>query len=129
MTATEPIEVLEKCEWCIHWGGIAGGACDGTWGQLTKCRAGALVFYVREHVLRDHFNTSSNHRLALKRGELAGGLQILELCVPLAHHWDRALELVKANDTKGRPVRRNRQFTAAWAEDQLAKSRKRGWAY
>jgi hypothetical protein len=61
---------------------------------------------------------SAGERQGMKEGNVRG-VQVLELCCPLAGQWDRAVALVKAHDPLGRPVRRNRNFTAAWAESEL----------
>jgi hypothetical protein len=97
-----PFAVVAAARWTCHWGGINNPE-GGLAGQLTKCRLGGLVFYVRENTARDHFNQSSGERMAMKRGEVRG-VQVLELWAPPAM-WGRVADLVRAADPLGRPVR------------------------
>ena len=114
------LEVLGWCLWSVHWGGI--NQLGGLDGRVTACRSGGLDFYVREGLARDHFNTSGGERQAMKRGEKAGGVDVLELCAP-AGDWGRLAALVAAADGLGRRVRRNRNFTYDWARRQFARAR------
>lgn len=116
-------EVLAVADWFPHSRTIEGQG--GIVGQLTKCRAGALVFYVRENFDRRggmNFYASSAERWGWKTGNLAKRFpQILELCAT-ADRWEEAAALVRAADIKkGRPVAANRNFTAAWAEREIAR--------
>lgn len=118
MFTDAPLEVVAQCGWSIHWGGI--GQAGGIDGKLTACRAGPVFFYVRENLARNHFATSSGQRMAMKRGEKAGGVEVLELCAPPAD-WVRLAELVTRADGLGRAVRANRNFTYEWASRQFAR--------
>lgn len=124
MSDSSPITVLATARWQIHWSGCnnPGGGIDG---QVTKCRlADGLVFFVRENLARNHFLTSSNARIAMKRGEKSGGVEVLELCCSGGKgRWDELAELVRDVDPKHRPVRRHARFTAKWAEEALSKKR------
>lgn len=114
------LTVLGKCYWLIHWGGCNNPE-GGIEGQLTKCQlADGLVFYVRENAARAHFATSSNARIAMKRGEKAGGVDVLELCCR-ADRWEEVADLVARLDPMGRRVRANQRFTKDWAEAELRK--------
>lgn len=113
------IEVLATATWQVHRGTI--GTQGGIDGRLTKCRVGRTVFYVRENVAMDRFHMSSNERQGLKRGSVSRRHpQILELLAP-PKLWDALAELVAGADGLKRPVRKNRNFTRAWAERQFAK--------
>lgn len=116
---TLAVSVLATARWQIHWGGLLHGNSGGIDGQVTKCRlSNGVIFYVRENLARDHFATSAGERMAMKRGEAAGGREVLEVCGPPAW-WERLRQLVAGMDTRRRPVRANRQFTPDWAERQL----------
>jgi hypothetical protein len=113
------IEVLEQADWQVHPGTI--GQLGGIVGRLSRCRLGDALFFVRENVALDRFHMSSGERQGLKRGSLARRHgQILELLAP-PERWDEFAAAVAAADGLGRPVRRNRNFTWAWAERQFAK--------
>lgn len=122
MTATAPALTLApvcKARWMIHTAGCnnPGGGIDG---QVTKCRlSNGVVAYVRENLARDHFYTSSNERIGMKKGDPTRGREVLELCCA-PEWWEAAAALVAELDPRGRRVRRNRNFTAAWAERVLA---------
>jgi hypothetical protein len=88
---------------------------------LTKCRLGTVTFYVRENISTPagHFHISSGERMGWKQGRLSRRhQQVLELAAPESH-WERLAKLVHEADALKRPVRRNRRFTAAWAEKRL----------
>lgn len=68
-------------------------------GQVTKCRLEDDVFYVREN--------------------LADGKQVLELLAPEVA-WSKIERIIKLEDSMGRAVVRNPEFTEAWAEAALA---------
>jgi len=90
----------------------------GLEGQLTKCRLGRLVFYVRENIAcpGGHFHVSAGERMGWKQGRLSRRhAQILELAAP-DNDWDRLAGIVHAMDNLKRPVRKNRRFTWRWAE-------------
>lgn len=109
--------VEDSCSWRVHWGGC--NSSGGIEGMLTKCRLyDGQVFYVRENAKRAHFETSSNARIGLKRGEVSGSVNVLELCCP-SDRFDEVSSLVKKADGLKRPVHRNRNFTSAWAEQQF----------
>jgi hypothetical protein len=98
--------------WQVHWGGI-GNPQGGLEGQLTKCRLGGVVFYVRENIAFQggHFQVSSGERMGWKQGRLSRRhQQILELAAPPGQ-WDRIAALVHRVDGLKRPVRSNRRFT------------------
>jgi hypothetical protein len=112
--------VLDQVPWTVHWGGIDNPS-GGLEGQLTKCRLGDTVFYVRENIafMGGHFMVSSGERMGWKQGRLSGRhAQILELAAP-EHDWERIAAVVQGADALKRPVRKNRRFTAKWAELHL----------
>lgn len=114
------IEVLARATWLVHWGGI--NHLGGISGQVTKCRYGGIVFYVRENLALDHFNISAGERQALKCGRIARRhSQVLELLAP-AVEWNCLAKLVHEADTMRRSVRRNRNFTWAWAGRTFAQA-------
>lgn len=115
----DQLTVLAKARWLIHWGGCNNSA-GGIDGQVTKCRLAGVVFYVRENLARNHFLTSSNARIGMKRGEKSGGVEVLELCCP-PEWFDRLAAVVTELDPKHRSVRTHARFTAAWAEMALRK--------
>lgn len=113
------IEVVAQMTWRVHAGTIEGvGGLDG---QLTWCRIGDREFYVRENIRVDHFNVSGNERWGMKIGTSPiKRPQVLELaCV--SGCWTWTAEMVHACDAMGRPVRKNRLFTADWARRQFWK--------
>lgn len=67
-------------------------------GQVTKCALGAIVFYIREN--------------------LVDGKQVLELAVP-EERWKRVSAVVAMEDSMGRGVMRNPEFTMEAAESIL----------
>lgn len=70
-------------------------------GQVTKCRLENDVFYVREN--------------------LVGGKQVLELLAP-DPAWKKIEGVIRLEDSMGRDVVRNPEFTVEWAEMVLAES-------
>lgn len=70
---------------------------DGS--QLTKCELDGEVFYVRENLLN--------------------GEKVLEVCAP-DHRWERACQVVWIEDSLKRKIIKNPDFTAEWAEKELA---------
>jgi hypothetical protein len=116
--------VLAQVPWQIHWGGICNPH-GGLEGQLTKCRLDGVVFYVRENIAirGGHFGISSAERMDWKQGRLASRhLQVLELAAP-ADYWERIAEVIHDVDAFRRPVRRNRRFSARWAEAAIRQAR------
>lgn len=117
------IEALEVCWWSAVSGGTYAGSCGGMSGQLTKCRMGNVIFYVRENIGGiDRFNTSSAQRLGMKKGQMPKySYQVLDLCAP-KEHWDTIAAAIMEEDKKGgmeRPVRHHQNFTVDWAEHVL----------
>lgn len=107
------IEVLGTRQWEVHFRGL-NNPCGGSWGQVTKCRLGDLVFYVRENVTGRDFYMCSSARLGLKAFGKSGTPQVLELLAPEGE-WDDLADAVERADGLGRHVRHNRNFTWDWA--------------
>lgn len=72
--------------------------------QLTKAELDGVLFYVREN--------------AGPTGPEGKGEQWLELCAP-EPYWLRISGIVTCEDSLERPVRKNPEFTAEWAEKVL----------
>jgi hypothetical protein len=70
-------------------------------GQVTKCRLENDVFYVREN--------------------LVDGKQVLELLAP-DQVWKKIEGVIRLEDSMGREIVRNPEFTVEWAEMVLAES-------
>ncbi|MBX3465320.1 MAG: hypothetical protein KF878_00290 [Planctomycetes bacterium] len=118
MASRERLEIVRSCDWPMHHGG-ANNPHGGLWGQLTEIRVDGVTAYVREHFRTDHFHMPGNARIGMKKGRMpAGARLVLELAAP-AERWDAIAAVVRVKDPKGRPVERNRLFTAAWAEHRL----------
>lgn len=122
-----PVTVLDRCLW-KSGGGILPD--QKLWGQVTKCEltGTGIVFYVRENLDGSvSFVMSSGQRWGEKggngKGTITKGRQILELSAP-EQHWTWIAEVVASVDPMARPVRRNKRFTATWAEDQLKEGRR-----
>jgi hypothetical protein len=114
------IEVVATATWMVHWPGLnnAGG---GISGQVTKCRLAGVVFYVRENLAgKGGMTMCSAERLGMKAGRTPSLPQVLDVLAP-AGRWEEFAEAVRAADTLGRPARRHRQFTWAWAERLFAR--------
>jgi hypothetical protein len=112
--------VLAQVPWTVHWGGL-NNPQGGLEGQLTMCRLGRVVFYVRENIAFQggHFMVSSGERMGWKQGRLSRRhLQVLELAAP-EEAWDQLAAVVQEVDAQKRPVRKNRRFTVKWAEARL----------
>jgi hypothetical protein len=112
--------VLAQVPWQVHWGGICNPH-GGLEGQLTKCRLGQVVFYVRENIAPrgGHFLVAAGERMGWKQGRLSRRHdQVLELAAPEGE-WDRIAAALKEVDTLKRPVRKNQRFTVKWAEAHL----------
>lgn len=117
--------VLDQCQWRVHRN-TADQGVGGLDGKLTKCSLDGVVFYVRESLKHagGSFMMTSGERLSWKQGTPTAGSskQVLELCCPTAA-WERIAAVVAEADQLGRPVMRNRLFTAEWAEEQLRRAK------
>jgi hypothetical protein len=103
--------------WQVHWGGL-NNPHGGLEGRLSKCRLNGHVFFVRENIAVSggHFEVSSGERMGWKQGRLSKRhAQVLELAA-VDSGWDHIAAAIQSADALKRPVRKNRQFTIAWAE-------------
>lgn len=114
------LEILGTSEWQIH-GGMWG---PGLWGQVTHCRWGEELVWVREHIRGPHFQTNANARLALKEGRVPKSFrEVLELAAPDAI-WEEVAAAVREMDQRKRPVLRSTLWTPR-AAVELIEWRKR----
>lgn len=121
----ETVKVLATTRWEVHWGGLNNARNGGLEGRLTKLLIKGVVCYVRENVALagGGFHVSASERMGMKLGRLSRRHeQVLELCCPEGF-WEELADEIQRADALGRRVRRNRNFTAAWAERQFAEKK------
>ena len=87
--------------------------------QLTKCKYGIRVFYVRENFNGfPSFLLSSAARMGIKSKSIPRSYQVLELCCP-ATLFNQLASMIYAFDELHRPVLHNSKFTYQWAQRQF----------